>query len=55
VHFHDQKGVDAFAKLLKMEISERSKFLWYPEMIIKPFVKYAGDGNKKNPAQAAKK
>lgn len=54
VHFHDQAGVDAFAKLVKQELSDKAKFLWYPEMIIKPFVKYAGEGQKKQPAEKRK-
>lgn len=31
MHFKDQKSVNAFAKLLKQEITEKTKMLWYPE------------------------
>jgi hypothetical protein len=40
VHFKDQAAVDKFAKVTKQNINDRTRFLWYPEIEIKPFVKY---------------
>lgn len=41
VHFHDQAGVDAFAAATNQVINDKTRFLWYPEIEIKPFVKVA--------------
>jgi hypothetical protein len=41
VHFKDQAAVDQFAKVTKQVINERTRFLWYPEIEIKPFLKVA--------------
>lgn len=35
VHFHDQEGVDQFAKILETELPENKKFLWYPDVEIR--------------------
>ncbi len=32
VHFNDQSSVDAFATLIGKNITEKTKYLWYPEM-----------------------
>ena len=53
VHFNDQEAVDAFAKVTNQNITDKTRFLWYPEIIIKPFVKYTGSDGKK-PAEAEK-
>lgn len=42
VHFKDQRSVDAFARVVKQKVSEKTRFMWYPEIEIKPFIKYAG-------------
>lgn len=34
VHFFDQEGVDSFAKLLKKNVTEKTKYIWWPEQII---------------------
>jgi hypothetical protein len=34
VHFKDQKAVDEFAKMTKQNITEKTKFIWYPEIEI---------------------
>lgn len=34
VHFHDQAGVDAFAKLTKQKFTDKTRMMWYPEIII---------------------
>lgn len=39
VHFKDQKAVDDFAAVTKQNITEKTRFLWYPNIEIKPFVK----------------
>jgi hypothetical protein len=44
VHFKDQESVDLFAAAVGHNITEKTKFLWYPDIEIKPFVKVAGDG-----------
>jgi ParB-like chromosome segregation protein Spo0J len=31
VHFTDQASVDRFAKLVKQELTDRTKYIWYPE------------------------
>jgi ParB-like chromosome segregation protein Spo0J len=31
VHFKDQAAVDAFAQLIEQVISEKAKYIWYPE------------------------
>jgi ParB-like nuclease domain len=36
VHFKDQAAVDAFAKLIKREIGEKTRYLWFPEIEIEP-------------------
>jgi hypothetical protein len=46
VHFNDQAGVDAFAKKIDFKITEKTRFLHYPEVIIQPFVKYQNQGEK---------
>jgi ParB-like chromosome segregation protein Spo0J len=54
VHFFDQKGVDEFAALIKQKISEKAKFVWYPQMIIKPWTKVRStSGDKKSRAEKA--
>lgn len=32
VHFANQEGVDEFQKLVRQEISERAKFIWFPKL-----------------------
>lgn len=44
VHFNDQEAVDQFAEVLGIEINERVRFLWYPEVEIKKFVRVESDG-----------
>jgi ParB-like nuclease family protein len=39
VHFKDQAAVDLFAKVTKQAINDKTRFLWYPNIEIKPFVK----------------
>jgi ParB/Sulfiredoxin domain len=39
VHFKDQAAVDQFARTIGQKISEKTKFVWYPEIEIKPFMK----------------
>lgn len=36
VHFHDQAGVDDFAKRLGVEsrLTPKARYLWWPEMVI---------------------
>ncbi len=34
LHFHDQAGVDKFSKITEQKITEKTKYLWYPEIII---------------------
>src|SRR5579863_402461 len=53
VHFKDQESVDAFVNVTNQDITEKTRFLWYPEIEIKPFVKYTGSDGKK-PADAKK-
>jgi hypothetical protein len=36
VHFNDQAAVDAFAALLQRKLSDKTKFLWYPEEVKTP-------------------
>ena len=31
IHFKDQEAVDAFTKLIGQEITDKTKFVWYPE------------------------
>ncbi len=33
MHFNDQTSVDAFAKRLEKNVTDRTKYLWYPEHI----------------------
>jgi hypothetical protein len=55
VHFKDQASVDLFAKTIKQIVSDKAKFLWFPVIEIKPFVKYDGDGSvRENKKRAAK-
>jgi len=51
VHFHDQDGVDKFAKLMKQKITDKTRFMWFPEMVIKPFIKYEGAEGRKAAAK----
>lgn len=37
VHFKDQDAIDAFAELLGQKITERTRFLWYPEIEIETY------------------
>jgi hypothetical protein len=37
IHFPDQKSVDAFARLLNQPITDKTKFLWYPEIVIRRY------------------
>lgn len=39
VHFNDQAGVDRFERAISQRLPEKVKFMWYPEIIIKPFLK----------------
>ena len=39
VHFKDQAAVDQFAKTIGQKIGEKTRFVWYPEIEIKPFMK----------------
>lgn len=34
MHFHDQAGVDAFAKAIGKPVSEKTRYLWFPEIVI---------------------
>ena len=34
VHFHNQDAVDQFSKLLQRPITDTTRYLWFPEMII---------------------
>lgn len=45
VHFKDQEAVDAFTKLTKFAISEKTKFAWYPEIEIERYAdkKYSAE------------
>lgn len=38
VHFHDEAGVEAFAKLLGRSITDKTRFLWFPEAEIETYV-----------------
>lgn len=33
VHFKDQASVDAFAKLIGQKLTDKTKYLWYPEAV----------------------
>jgi hypothetical protein len=33
VHFKDQAAVDAFAKLIDQKLSDKTKWVWYPEVV----------------------
>ena len=35
VHFQDQKGVEDFAKLIEQKITDKTKWVWYPEMEVR--------------------
>jgi len=37
VHFLNQKDVDSFAKLIKQNITEKTRSIWYPEIIIEKY------------------
>lgn len=37
VHFKDQAAVDAFAKLVGQKITEKTRFLWFPEIEIETY------------------
>ena len=43
VHFKDQAAVDLFAKTVGLKISEKCRFLWFPEIEIKRFTKWVQD------------
>lgn len=34
LHFHNQKAIDQFSKLIKQTITEKTRSIWYPEKII---------------------
>lgn len=34
LHFHDQKAVEKFAKLIDQKITDKTRTIWYPTMII---------------------
>jgi hypothetical protein len=36
MHFKDQAALDKFSSTLKIEISEKARYLWYPEIVIEP-------------------
>lgn len=55
VHFRDQAAVDEFAKVTKQKVGEKTKFLWYPEIEIVPFVKVAGRASAKRRKKKAKR
>ncbi len=38
VHFKDQGAVDKFAKVFKQSITEKTRFLWYPEIEIERYM-----------------
>lgn len=46
VHFKDQTAVDAFAALVGQTITEKTRFLWFPEIEIESYAdkRYAADG-----------
>ena len=46
VHFKDQAAVDAFAALVGQTITEKTRFLWFPEIEIESYAdkRYAADG-----------
>jgi hypothetical protein len=44
LHFHDQAGVDKFAKLVKQKITPKTRYLWYPEMVIERLVDKVYEG-----------
>ena len=37
VHFRDQTGVDAFAKLVKQHVTPETRFVWFPEIEIERY------------------
>lgn len=45
IHFFDQEGVDDFAKLIKQNITDRTKMTWYPQMVIEKVAhkRYSGE------------
>jgi hypothetical protein len=55
VHFKDQAGVDAFAKKLKRKITDKTKFLWFPEIEVESYVdkRYKANGGAKAAAEPA--
>lgn len=55
VHFKDQAAVDTFAKLIEQRISEKTKFLHFPNIEIVPFVKVATRPKTKRAAKKAAK
>ena len=55
VHFKDQEAVDAFAKVTKQKINEKTRFLWYPEIEIEPFVKVRSTGAAADKSKGRKK
>ncbi len=37
IHFADQESVEKFAKLLKQEVTPKTRFLWFPKLVIERF------------------
>jgi hypothetical protein len=52
VHFEDQAAVDLFTKRVGIEVTEKMKFMHFPQANIKPFVKYSGEGSREKTAAA---
>lgn len=43
VHFADDKDVEAFARLVKQTITDKTKFIWYPEQAPRTLGEYHAD------------
>jgi hypothetical protein len=41
VHFPDQAAVDAFAELIGQNLTDRTKWVWFPERPVVPAKVYA--------------
>lgn len=56
VHFADQKSVDQFAKLVKPKIGPKTKYIWFPDIVIAPQANktYRSSTEKKKRSNAAK-
>ena len=48
IHFNDQKSVDEFAKLVDQNISDRTKYIYYPKIEIETMMnkRYIDKGEK---------